>query len=208
MAGDKKASDKCRAFIHAEEGFCETPTLCFAGYSTIGYGHKVEPNDPILRRVTGVPAPIRVTREQADKILAIDLERFENAVNKLSPEPNQDQFDALVSLAFNIGVASFSGSTLARLWPNSANYMLLFSVARNAKGVLASHPVLAGRRWRERRLFLGLPKIPDREAWKECQAVLERLGFEPGKIDGVPGPRTMAAYDKMRTLIASGGDID
>lgn len=47
-------------------------------------------------------------------VLAADLGSYENAVNAAITglTLNQDEFDALVSLAFNIGVSNFKGSTL------------------------------------------------------------------------------------------------
>jgi lysozyme len=55
------------------------------------------------------------TQAQADVVLGKDLSRFEVAVAAAVKVPlRQGQFDALVSLAFNIGTAAFSGSTLVR----------------------------------------------------------------------------------------------
>ena len=55
------------------------------------------------------------TDEQCLTMLEEDLVRFEAAVNRCTPAPkNQNQFDALVSLSFNIGERAYCGSTLAR----------------------------------------------------------------------------------------------
>jgi len=78
---------------------------CAAGKDTIGYGH------------TGrdvVPGLIW-TQKQADEALARDLSRFEVAVEGAITRPlTQGQFDAMVSLAFNIGTQAFAESTLVR----------------------------------------------------------------------------------------------
>lgn len=78
---------------------------CAAGVCTIGYGH------------TGkevVPGLVW-TAAQADAALVADLARFERAVATVITAPmTQGQFDAMVSLAFNIGAAAFEKSTLAR----------------------------------------------------------------------------------------------
>lgn len=61
---------------------------------TIGYGH------------TGnVKSSDIITQKQADELLLKDLERFEKHVNIYVPiyDFNQNQYDALVSFAFNIG---------------------------------------------------------------------------------------------------------
>lgn len=55
------------------------------------------------------------TQEQADAALIGDLEDAENCVNHAVKVPlQQEEFDALVSLVFNIGCGAFSGSTLLR----------------------------------------------------------------------------------------------
>jgi lysozyme len=81
------------------------------GVWTIGYGHTI----------TAEPG-MRITREEAERLLRQDLERFEKAVRDRVMVPiNQDQFDALVSFAFNVGVGAFRKSTLLRLL-NQGNY--------------------------------------------------------------------------------------
>lgn len=77
-----------------------------AGVWTIGVGH------------TGpdVHPESQWTQEQIDEALARDLTRFEMAVNTVVKVTlSQGQFDALVSLCFNIGAAAFAKSTLVRL---------------------------------------------------------------------------------------------
>ncbi len=78
---------------------------CAAGVDTIGYGH------------TGrdvVPGLVW-SQKQADAALVKDLGRFELAVEDAIARPmTQGQFDALVSLAFNIGAEHFRTSTLVK----------------------------------------------------------------------------------------------
>lgn len=81
------------------------PGATVRGTLTIGVGH------------TGanVKPGMRVTAEGADAILSNDLVRFENAVNNLvKVDLNQNQFDALVAFAFNVGVSAFGSSTLLK----------------------------------------------------------------------------------------------
>ena len=57
-----------------------------------------------------------ITQEDADARLANDLHAAEHTVNGLVTVPmTQNQFDALVSLCFNIGSGNFAHSTLLRL---------------------------------------------------------------------------------------------
>ena len=72
---------------------------------TIGWGH------------TGadVQMGLRWSQEQADAALALDIKRFEKCVNDaVSVALTQYEFDACVSLAFNIGTGAFRNSTLVK----------------------------------------------------------------------------------------------
>lgn len=82
------------------------------GIWTIGYGH------------TGpdVKADTVITQQEADQLLINDLVRFNNGVNALvTVKINQNQFDALVSFCYQLGVGSLQNSTLLRLL-NAGNY--------------------------------------------------------------------------------------
>lgn len=78
------------------------------GIWTIGVGHTgLVGNEP-------VGAGMRISPQQADEILALDLERFEKSVDRLCPGCSQQQFDALVSFAFNCGSGALERSTLRK----------------------------------------------------------------------------------------------
>lgn len=55
------------------------------------------------------------TRERADARFAADLAKFERSVAAMAPTTTQSQFDALVSFAYNVGLAALNDSTLLRL---------------------------------------------------------------------------------------------
>lgn len=79
------------------EGCRLTAYQCSAGVWTIGYGH-----------TAGVHKGMKITQAQADEYLKQDVAKFEKYVNNPSYVPftdklNQNQFDALVSFAFNLG---------------------------------------------------------------------------------------------------------
>jgi lysozyme len=99
-----KTSDKGRELIKAFEGLRLEAYKCAAGVWTIGYGH-----------TRGVNQGQKITQQQADDYLIEDLEIFENGVSRLvTVSLNQDQFDALVSFAFNLGIGALSKSTLLK----------------------------------------------------------------------------------------------
>lgn len=99
--------------IKSFEGLGLKAYLCPSGILTIGYGHtgKVRGNKITLQTT--------ITPEEAETLLKEDLTRFEKAVDSLVKVPlNSNQFDALVSFVFNIGINAFSGSTLLKLLNN------------------------------------------------------------------------------------------
>ncbi|GAB4533582.1 MAG: hypothetical protein Kow00133_21420 [Amphiplicatus sp.] len=121
-----------------------------AGRWTIGYGH------------TGpdVTEGMRITEAEAEALLREDVARFEEAVRAaVRPALAQHEFDALVSLAFNIGAAAFARSTAVRRLnrgdrAGAADAMLWWDKAR-VNGKLRRVEGLARRRAAEKALFLG-----------------------------------------------------
>lgn len=89
-----KTSETGRKLIKQFEGCRLTAYQCAAGVWTIGYGH-----------TAGVKKGQVITQEQAEKFLKEDLVKFEGKVGKYDAvyHWNQNQFDALVSFAFNVG---------------------------------------------------------------------------------------------------------
>lgn len=89
-----KTSKNGIKIIKQFEGCRLTAYLCPAGIPTIGYGH-----------TAGVEMGQTITKEQADQFLKEDLVKFERKVEMYNSKYcwNQNEFDALVSFAFNIG---------------------------------------------------------------------------------------------------------
>lgn len=78
-----------------------------AGFKTIGYGHKVTPDDPDFSS--------GINETEATRLLAKDLATHEQAVNDYVKVPiHQFMFDALVIFSFNVGKGAFRKSTLLR----------------------------------------------------------------------------------------------
>ena len=102
-------STKGITLICNSESLSLKPYLCPAGIPTIGYGSTFYPNGT---RVTLKDSPI--TKDYAIQILMSNLRIFEQCVNKYAPNVNQDQFDALVSFCYNVGIGNFKSSTLLK----------------------------------------------------------------------------------------------
>lgn len=136
--------------IASFEGLKLTAYLCPAKFWTIGLGTTVYPNyQPVKKGDT-------CTKEQALQYKAHDLRRFEKCVNELVNVPlNQNQFDALVSLAYNIGSSAFKDSTLLKKL-NASDYRGAadqFLVWNKSRGKMLNG--LVNRRAAERSLFLS-----------------------------------------------------
>jgi lysozyme len=85
---------------------------CPAGVWTIGYGHT---RDPFSGKLDVKPGNKLKSEHEADELLKLDLERsYEPAVAELCPGATENQFAALVSFTFNLGVNALTKSTLRR----------------------------------------------------------------------------------------------
>ena len=98
-----KTSNKGIGLIKKHEGFRAKAYKCPADKWTIGYGHTLN-----------VKSTDVITKEQGEYFLRQDVEHAEKEVNKHNLNINQNQFDALVSFVFNLGVGNFARSTLLR----------------------------------------------------------------------------------------------
>lgn len=114
-------------------------------YYTIGYGHygaDVEPN-------------MTITEAEALELFKKDLQRFERAVNRLvKVDITQNQYDALVSFSFNVGIKAFAGSTMLK-FINVSHFPLAagqFDLWVKSGGVVLNG--LVKRRKIEKELFL------------------------------------------------------
>lgn len=139
----RQLSSYGRDLIKKFEGFSNVPYKDATGWS-IGYGHYMG-SSPTMRYIT---------QEQGDALLANDTESAQSAVRSLVTVPlNQNQFDALVSLVYNIGAGAFGKSTLLRLL-NAGDYegaAKQFDVWKKSEG--KTNPALVARRAYERQIF-------------------------------------------------------
>ena len=116
------------------------------GVWTIGYGTTVINGRKVKKGDT-------CTVEQAKSYMAQDLKQFESAVNQVKVPLNQNQYDALVSLAYNIGASAFLNSTLFKKL-NAKDYK--GAAEQFARWNRAGGKVMRGltnRRAKERKLF-------------------------------------------------------
>lgn len=102
-------SPKALELIKNSEGCFLKAYLCPAGIPTIGYGHtKTVSHADVKRGKT-------ITRIEAERLLKADLSEFEKGVERVIKVPlNPDQFGAMVSFAFNVGLSALQSSTLLK----------------------------------------------------------------------------------------------
>lgn len=99
-----RISEKGINLIKRFEGLRLGAYLDSVAVPTIGYGH-----------TRGVKLGQTITQEQAEDFLEEDIHEFELAIQRLvHVNLTQNQFDALVSFTFNLGIGSLKQSTLLK----------------------------------------------------------------------------------------------
>lgn len=161
-----KVSEKGLSLIKHHEGIRYKPYRCPAGLFTIGVGHVMYPEQA---RIPSTPEgmakrkawPLRPednrtwSKEEVDKLLAADVVRFERGVERLiTIRLSQNEFDALVSFSFNLGLGTLQRSTIRQALNRGDKIAAMQSLVKYCK---AGGKVLKGlelRRKDEKALFL------------------------------------------------------
>lgn len=137
-------------FLVEEEGMVLKPYLDSVGVPTIGVGCTYYEDG---RRVKMTDPPI--TKERAISLFRNILKNYEQTVWSVTRDDiTQNQFNALVSICFNIGVTGFKRSTLLKKVnknPKDPAIIEAFKMWRNAGG----KPKLLNRRIREVKLYFS-----------------------------------------------------
>lgn len=110
-ADQMKLNNAGKDMIKDFEDFRSNPYLDGGGVATIGYGFTYYPNGT---KVTLNDKPLSVV--EANIMFNDVVNKYENAVNNaVSSKINRNQFSALVSFAYNVGIGAFKDSTLLRM---------------------------------------------------------------------------------------------
>ncbi len=196
-----KTSEHGINLIKRFEGLRLEAYKCSAGVWTIGYGYTL-----------GVKQGDRITQEQAEQYLIDYIRNAEKQLNELiKVEVSQNQYDALMSLFYNIGYAQFASSTcLKRLnnkdYKGAAEALVWWN---KAGGKILQG--LVNRRDAEKELFLQNEKeqavnivekmnvLGSAETFKKVQQVVEQIEFENQGVDGQT--KKQIAVDILNKLI-------
>lgn len=142
-------SDNGMKLLEHFEGLRLEAYLDSASIATIGFGSIKYPNG------NKVKLGDKITKDQAKEYKLHDLKEFESTVNTSVKVPlTQNQYDALVSLSYNIGSNAFKNSTLLKKlnsgdYKGAADQFLVWNKV-NSKKVQG----LVNRREAERNLFI------------------------------------------------------
>lgn len=145
-----KINENGRKLIYSEEGVRLKAYKCSAGVWTISVGATYYPS-------TGkrVKEGDTISLVESDRIFNEIVKVYEEAVNRsIKVVLTQNQFNALVSLCFNIGAAAFATSTLVKKINAKAPIKEIekqFLAWKNAAG----KPILLGRRQREFKMYVS-----------------------------------------------------
>lgn len=187
-----KLSNEGLNLIKSFEGCHLTAYKCPAGIWTIGYGH-----------IKGVQSGMKITQSQADDYLREDCAKAEANVNSFNGKYSwtQNEFDALVSFAYNIGSINQLTANGTRSKDMIAKKILEYNKA--------SGKVLNGlvrRRKAEQEMFMQSAKTETNNTAdrtlkfgmkgadvKELQEALTLREYSLGKVDGDFGQKTYAA---------------
>lgn len=142
--GPRKTSPAGIKALADREGRRLTAYRDTKGVLTIGVGHTSSAGPPTVYE------GLTISNMQCDEIFARDLAKYEFTVDEVIKRPiTQDQFDALVSLCYNIGQSGFAGSTVVKRINSGDMYG-----AAEAFMLWNKPPEIIGRRNSERLQFL------------------------------------------------------
>lgn len=144
-----------RQFMAEEEGIKLKPYKDSVGIPTIGIGCTFYPNGT---RVTMKDAPLANDKAAWQLFDKVNSNFLLTVYSTTRDDINQNQFNALLALCYNIGTGNFKTSTVLKLVNKNpkdpaiadAFYMWRYSTVDGVK-----KPILAGRRKREAKLYFS-----------------------------------------------------
>lgn len=145
---DYQISNNGVDLIKYYEGFSAKTYICPAGKPTIGYGHVVLPGEKFSV----------IDIATAEELLLKDLDKVQICIkNNVEIPLTQNQFDALCSFIYNVGITAFINSTLLKMInlndQDASQQLLRWCKAKDKNGEFYTLPGLLKRRQSEKDLF-------------------------------------------------------
>lgn len=108
-------SKQCFDLIKKYEGYSGIAYLCPAKVPTIGWGSTMYDNGELVKLGDVI------SKTRAEELLNYEVNHVARKLNALQLGLNQNQFDAIVSFVYNIGITAFRKSTILRLISDNPN---------------------------------------------------------------------------------------
>jgi len=160
------------------------------GILTIGYGHTSMAGPPEVR------LGMTISQEEAERMLATDLVRYEAAVDTVITQPmNENERAAMISLCYNIGGSGFARSSVARYFNEGNKAKAAASFLMWVKAGGKTLPGLINRRNAEMDLFL----TPTRKA---AEAHIPDLDPVKPEDFPTPSPVSVGRWGAIAALLA------
>ena len=148
-----KASNVCIQLLKHHEGVRYKPYRCPAGLWTVGVGHLIGDGKFLPREWDKT-----FTQDEVNGILKSDLRRFELGISKMLPNVplRQQEFDAILSFCFNLGLGCFQRSTIRQALLRGDKEQAMESLVKYCRAGGKILKGLQNRRLDEKRLFVGV----------------------------------------------------
>jgi lysozyme len=197
------------ATVKEFEGLRLKAYKCPAAVWTVGYGHTSAAGAP------NVTPDLVITKEDAEEILARDMEQYEDGVRKyVKVGLTQGQFDALVDFAYNAGVGALAKSTLLKKVNAGKFDEVPAEFMKWTKGGGKELPGLVRRRRAEVKLWRGMDTekpVPVDEARAEPDKPKASKSITQSKEANAAvaagGLGTIAVVQEVMPMVREGGDL-
>jgi len=108
LSGVRTFSQKAIDLIMKYEKFEPKTYICPAGYPTIGYGTRIDFHPELKNKTLTEPQALKILKDDVNKVAVKTINEF------VKVPLNQNEYDALVSLIYNIGRRRFIKSKLLK----------------------------------------------------------------------------------------------
>ena len=148
-----KVSNAGIQLIKHHEGVRYKPYKCPANLYTVGVGHLIGDGKSLPREWDKT-----FTQDEVNGILKSDLRRFELGISKMLPNVplRQQEFDAILSFCFNLGLGCFQRSTIRQALLRGDKEQAMESLVKYCRAGGKILKGLQNRRLDEKRLFVGV----------------------------------------------------